>query len=265
MQPDSGEPGSNHMNPSTPTVNATATEQGRTSPRLWVAIMLSGAAALAAWFIVRSALPYLQVSPDHYGSYFWPRRWGLVLHIAGGITALAVGVVQLWLGLTDRVRLLHRTLGRLYVAVILVGSLAGFYLALTIPGNAPYAAGLFTLCVAWVVTTAMAVLAIQRRNVIQHREWMMRSYAVTFAFVIFRFGVDTLASQGVPPGDAQVIMAWACWAVPLLLLEPLLQFRKAVFAVGTPPALRSSQARARRLEFSASTVTPRATGRDRRA
>ena len=25
--------------------------------------------------------------------------------------------------------------------------------------------------------------------------------------------------------DAQAIMAWACWAVPLLLLEPLLQLR----------------------------------------
>ena len=60
----------------------------------------------------------------------------------------------------------------------------------------------------------------------QHREWMMRSYAVTFAFVTFRFGVDTLASQGVAVSDAQGIMAWACWALPLLLLEPLLQLRR---------------------------------------
>jgi hypothetical protein len=56
---------------------------------------------------------------------------------------------------------------------------------------------------------------------------MMRSYAVTFAFVTFRFGVDALISQGLQPGDAQAIMAWACWSLPLLLLEPLLQFRKA--------------------------------------
>jgi uncharacterized membrane protein len=237
VQPITGEAGSKHMNPRTPTVNATAAELPRTPARLWVAIMLSGVAALAAWFIVRSALPYLHVSPEHYGPYFWPRRWGLVLHIAGGITALAVGVVQLWSGLTDRVTRLHRALGKLYVAVILVGSLAGFYLALTIPGNAPYAAGLFTLCVAWVVTTAMAVLAIRRRNVIQHREWMMRSYAVTFAFVTFRFGVDALASQGLPLADAQVIMAWACWAVPLLLLEPLLQFRKAAVTASTRSAM----------------------------
>jgi uncharacterized membrane protein len=208
-------------------VNATAAAVTRSQSRTWIAVILSGAAALAGWFIVRSALPYFNVSPDHYGPYFWPRRWWLVLHIAGGVIALTVGIVQLWLGLTDRIARLHRALGKLYVGVIFFGSIAGFYLALTISGNPPYASGLFTLCVAWVLTTSMAVLAIRRRNVLQHREWMMRSYAVTFAFVTFRLGVDLLASQGVSTADAQGIMAWACWAVPLLLLEPLIQLRRA--------------------------------------
>lgn len=207
-------------------MNATAATVTRGNSRLLIASILSALALSALWFIVRSALPYFEMSPTHYGPYFWPRRWGLVLHIAGGITALAVGLVQLWLGLTNRVAALHRALGKLYVGVIAIASIAGFYLALTISGNAPYGSGLFFLCVAWVVTTSMAVLAIRHRNLLQHREWMMRSYAVTFAFVTFRFGVDALASQGVAIGDAQGIMAWACWALPLLLLEPLLQLRK---------------------------------------
>ena len=207
-------------------MNATAVAATRANSRLWIASLLSALALFALWFVYRSALPYFNVSQDHYGPYFWPRRFGLVLHIAGGITALAVGLVQLWLGLTNRIAALHRALGKLYVGVIAVGSIAGFYLALTIPGNAPYASGLFFLCVAWVITTTMAVLAIRRRNVPQHREWMMRSYAVTFAFVTFRFGVDALTSQGLAGSDAQAIMAWACWALPLLLLEPLLQLRK---------------------------------------
>ena len=207
-------------------MNAIVAEIARSKSRTWIAVTLGGAAMLAGWFIVRSALPYFNVSPDQYGPYFWPRRWWLVLHIAGGVIALTVGLAQLWLGLTNRVARLHRALGKLYVCVIGAGSIGGFYLALTISGNAPYATGLFMLCVAWVVTTSMAVLAIRRRNVLQHREWMIRSYAVTFAFVTFRFGVDLLASQGVAMADAQGIMAWACWAVPLLLLEPLLQLRR---------------------------------------
>jgi uncharacterized membrane protein len=207
-------------------MNATSAAATRSNPRLFIALALGALALFALWYVNRSALPYFGFSEAHYGPYFWPRRWWLLLHIAGGVTALTVGLVQLWLGLTNRTAALHRALGKLYVAVIAVGSIGGFYLALTIPSNVPYAAGLFFLCVAWVITTSMAVFAIRRRNVPQHREWMMRSYAVTFAFVTFRFGVDALVSQGVSASEAQGVMAWACWALPLLVLEPLLQFRK---------------------------------------
>jgi uncharacterized membrane protein len=207
-------------------MNATAATATRNNSRALVIAILSALALLALWFIGKRALPYFDFSPTHYGPYFWPRRWWLVLHVAGGVIALTAGLTQLWLGLTNRVAALHRALGKLYVGVIIVGSIAGFYLSLTIPGNPPYAAGLFFLCVAWVVTTTMAVLAIRRRNLPQHREWMMRSYAVTFAFVTFRIGVDALTSQGLSPGDAQAIMGWACWAIPLLLLEPMIQLRR---------------------------------------
>jgi uncharacterized membrane protein len=207
-------------------MNATALAVSRKTSRTPTILLLGTLALLALWFIARRALPYSDFSQDHYGPYFWPRRWWLVLHIAGGVTALSVGVLQLWLGLTNRISAWHRALGKAYVTAIALGSIGAFYLALTIPGNAPYAAGLFSLCVAWVITTSMAVFAIRRRKIPQHREWMMRSYAVTFAFVTFRFGVDALIARHVAPADAQAIMAWACWAAPLLLLEPLLQFRK---------------------------------------
>ena len=207
-------------------MNATTAAALRSNSRALIITILGALALLALWFVAKRALPYFDVNPAHYGPYFWPRRWWLVIHIAGGVIALTAGLVQIWLGLTNRVARLHRVLGKVYVGVILFGSIAGFYLALTIPGNLPYASGLFFLCVAWVVTTSMAVLAIRRRNLLQHREWMMRSYAVTFAFVTFRIGVDTLTSQGVTANDAQGVMAWACWSIPLLLLEPLLQSRK---------------------------------------
>ncbi|HEX6636514.1 MAG TPA: DUF2306 domain-containing protein [Steroidobacteraceae bacterium] len=206
-------------------MNATPAVATRQVSRPWLISFLAVLALLAAWFIFQRALPYFNVSLSQYGPYFWPRRWALVLHVAGGVVALTVGLIQLWLGLTNRATNLHRTLGKVYLGSILIGSVGGFYLAATIPGNAPYAAGLFALCVAWVITTSMAVLAIRRRNVNQHREWMCRSYAVTFAFVTFRFGVDAVSASGAAFADAQVIMAWACWAIPLLLLEPLLQFR----------------------------------------
>jgi hypothetical protein len=49
-----------------------------------------------------------------------------------------------------------------------------------------YVSGFFGLACTWVVTTSMGYVAIRNRAVEQHREWMIRSYVVTFAFVTFR-------------------------------------------------------------------------------
>jgi hypothetical protein len=39
---------------------------------------------------------------------------------------------------------------------------------------------------AWVICTAAALVTARNRRIIQHRQWMARSYAVTFTFVSSR-------------------------------------------------------------------------------
>jgi hypothetical protein len=73
----------------------------------------------------------------------------------------------------------------------------------------------------------MAYVAIRRGVIAQHREWMIRSYTVTFAFVSFRLIGRLLTHWHVATGDEiDAMMAWACWSVPLLLIEPLLQLQR---------------------------------------
>jgi len=190
-----------------------------------LALLLAVTAAAALWFVVQKVLLYGSFDPGAYDS-LWPRRFGLLAHLAGGTVAILTGVGQLWLGLTDRTAGLHRPLGRIYVIAVAVGAVGGLYLALTTGGFA-YSAGLSGLAIAWVVTTGMAVLAIHHRALHQHREWMIRSYIVTFAFVTFRIFEHILGSLNVaPPDQIASFLAFACWAVPLLLAEPLIQLRK---------------------------------------
>jgi uncharacterized membrane protein len=195
--------------------------------RVGLAVLLAVVAGAALWFIVEKALLYGSFDPGVYDS-LWPRRFGFLAHMGGGTIAILAGIAQLWLGLTGRTAGLHRPLGRIYVAAVAVGSVGGIYLALTITdGGFAYAAGLFGLAVAWLITTGMAVLAIHRRAVVQHREWMIRSYIVTFAFVTFRLFEHLLVSWKIAPdGQIETFMAFACWAFPLLLAEPLIQLRK---------------------------------------
>jgi hypothetical protein len=56
---------------------------------------------------------------------------------------------------------------------------------------------------------------------------MLRSYTVTFAFVTFRLAERRLLPlQRTSDDNLDAIVAWACWSVPLLVAEPLLQLRR---------------------------------------
>jgi hypothetical protein len=203
--------------------------QARESHIALIGIMATIIAAMA-WFVARKAHYLTDYSPGSYTEYFWPHRLGLVAHLVGGIVALLAGLTQIWLGLTHRTGPLHRALGKIYASSVLVGSLGGFYLASVIPGPPAYRTGLIFLNVAWLITTGMALYSIRTRRVEQHREWMLRSYVVTFAFVTYRLGENLVRHWVTLPetpdaDDIAIMMAWACWAIPLLLAEPLIQLR----------------------------------------
>jgi len=62
---------------------------------------------------------------------------------------------------------------------------------------------------------------------------MIRSYVVTFAFVTFRVVQPALqAAQIGTPLEQLALAAWACWALPLLVTELVLQGRKIVVVRG---------------------------------
>ena len=202
-------------------MNTNTANAARQRTRWPLVIVLGLLAATALWFVQHALHYYSDFSLASYGEYYWARRLVLVPHLFGGLLALSAGIVQLWLGLTNRIGNLHRNLGKVYVTGVVIGSLGGFYLALNIPpGYFAYAMGLFFLCVAWVTNTGMALWCIRQRQIEQHREWMMRSYVVTFAFVSIRLVSQWLHDYYHQPDvdvadDIGTALAWASWAVRL--------------------------------------------------
>jgi uncharacterized membrane protein len=195
------------------------------------AIPLAGVAA--AVFFTTAALPYLMLDPGVLTRYGARQGW-LLVHIAAGAVALLTGPVQLWLGVSGRTSGMHRRLGLAYVTSVGVSSLAAFYLATHTPFGFVFGAGLTGLAVAWVVTTTLAVAAVRRGLIEQHREWMVRSYVVTFAFVTFRVLWLGLQAAGVGTLQEQLALsAWFCWSVPLLATEAVLQGRR-IFGLQSP-------------------------------
>jgi arginine exporter protein ArgO len=76
---------------------------------------------------------------------------------------------------------LHRKLGLLYVSGMIVGSIGAIGLSVQTDFGWVFGAGLFSLAIAWILTTCLAFIAIPKGQVQQHKEWTIRSYVVTFA------------------------------------------------------------------------------------
>ena len=127
----------------------------------------------------------------------------LIPHTLCGLIALLAGPAQFSSRFRQRHLKFHRVLGRIYVISVFIGALSGIALAAGRPGLP----GTSMQAAAWIVCTTAAFITARNRQTAQHRQWMVRSYAVTFTFVSSRvlnlwprywshLG-DTLAAVGV--------------------------------------------------------------------
>lgn len=197
---------------------------GRSGPGTTALVSVAGLIAVA--FFALAALPYLLSSSYNAAAYAGRRGW-LLVHIVGGTIALLSGPIQLWLGIADRRIDLHRKLGIGYLAGVAIAASGAFWLAAHPSFGWVYGAGLGSMAIAQVVTTVLAFAAIKRSLIEQHKEWMIRSYVVTFSFVTYRlFGIAMGPLQLGTEAELNILLAWGSWALPLLVTEAFLQGRK---------------------------------------
>lgn len=202
--------------------------------RIMTALAWAVLVSLIAYFVLREVPRFFVWSEASYGAYYWSRATITFPHIVVSLLALVIGPLQFWPRIRNGYPKIHRTLGRIYLVSILFGGLSGLVMAIISSKGFFYASGLFGLGVAWLLTSGMAFIAVRRRNFIQHKQWMVRSYVVTFGFVTIRSitGLIIYYGIGMTGPDRQGLASWMCWAVPLLITELVIQGRQ-VFGGGT--------------------------------
>lgn len=164
-----------------------------------------------------------RVHPD-MKAVFEAHSIGIYTHIFASIVALVLGPFQFSRALRQKYTVVHRWSGRIYLlAGVLVGGAAGLYMAQFAYGGVVSRAGFTLLALGWLATGVMAYLAIRRRDVLNHRRWMIRNYALTFAAVTLRIYLGLFFAAGVKFEDFYPLVAWLCWVPNLLLAEWLLK------------------------------------------
>jgi len=143
------------------------------------------------------------------------------------MVALLTAPWQFFTGLTGNRMNVHRYTGRVFLGGVTASVIGATYLAFTTTFGWAFGFGLLGLAAAWASTTGMAYYAIRKGLVEIHKEWMVRAYVVTFAFVTFRVFSDFGPTSHLkPPGDLAITLAWASWVVPLFITELILQLRR---------------------------------------
>jgi uncharacterized membrane protein len=119
------------------------------------------------------------------------RKTLLFFHIILAVPSTFLGATLFFEPFRRRHLNYHRWVGKIYVTATLLSAVIVFPLALTNASGPIPRFGFSSLAFLWFVFTLYAYLAIRRKDVRAHRIWMMRSYALTFAFVhvnvTFRF------------------------------------------------------------------------------
>lgn len=144
----------------------------------------------------------------------------IYLHVFAAALALLLGPLQFAAGLRARHPQLHRWSGRIYLGVgVLLGGLAGLWIATHAYGGPLARIGFACLAVAWLYSGAKAFAAIRRGEVAAHRRWMVRNFSLCFAAVTLRLYIPLAFAAALPFETAYALIAWLCWVPNLLLAE----------------------------------------------
>jgi len=209
----------NEARQSRPTARITGMA-GRSKAPFFVLILAS------LWSLNKFALRYLTNDAGVLGIY-WSRRQWLHVHIAGAILPLLLGPVLMWFGLQRTRKVSHHLSLAAYIIGVGISATAGLYLAFHTDFGFAVGFGFASMAFAWLIATLVAAVAILRDMKEQYLEWVIRSYVLTFAFVIFRIVSEVFNVWGRGTIVEQMSAAcWVSWSVPLILTEVGLQARK---------------------------------------
>ena len=164
---------------STSTLPASGSAGSRFKTILWVSLGIT-----VLFVFITSELLLITDYPMYhaYRLQVIADRHLLIPHTLSGVMALLIGPIQFSSRFRQRHLKLHRVLGRIYVVSVFIGSFTGIALAAGRPGLP----GTSMQAAAWMVCTTAALITARNRQITQHRQWMARSYAVTFTFVSSR-------------------------------------------------------------------------------
>ena len=181
-------------------------------------MLLATAVALVSYRYLANVGPM----PPTIVANLFARPW-LPVHVAAASTALLIGSVQFSGALRSRLPHAHRILGRVYVLGCLVGGLSGLVLAFGSTAGPIATAGFGLLGAAWIIVNLQGWRSALLRRFPEHREWVIRSWALTLSAVTLRVYLPLVPLFGIPVLESYRAISFLAWIPNLIVAEAYLR------------------------------------------
>ena len=191
---------------------------------VWAALL-----GATAYYLYESAAYVIFAEPQP-GTTLLNRRMWYFAHIVTVLPILVIAPLQFVAKLRQARPFIHRLLGRLFLGASILGGMSAVYLGVTIRyegSRLPLA--LFGLV--WIAFSVIAWICARRGDYANHRQFVIRSLAIAFAFVWIRL-LYTFHDQlfwFVSPGEVRdTTREWLSFVAPLLIAEAWLTWWPAL-------------------------------------
>jgi hypothetical protein len=150
----------------------------------------------------------------------------LVLHVIGGIVALVIGPFQFIAAIRARWPRIHRATGLTYIAACAVAAPAGLVLSVGTTAGPVAGAGFAALSLLLLYFSGQGLRSALARRFDEHREWMLRSFALTAAAITLRLMIPASFMLGFDFVASYRVIAWLCWTTNLAMVELYIRRRR---------------------------------------
>ncbi len=146
-------------------------------------------------------------------------------HVYSAIFVLLAGFTQFNNQLLRHYPKVHKVLGYLYVGVVLLlAAPSGVFIGWFANGGLFPQISFVTLGILWFWFTLKAILCIFKKDLLNHRKFMYRSFALACSAITLRLWKVILVYLFHPaPMDVYQIVAWIAWVPNLLFAEWLIK------------------------------------------
>lgn len=146
-------------------------------------------------------------------------------HVYSSIFIIALGLTQFSKTIRTRFGFIHKLSGKAYIMLILfIASPSGLVMAYYANGGIITQVSFSILSILWFVFTLNAFRSIKKGNYLKHRNFMIRSYALTLSAIslrLFKFGIVSIFE--LPPMDTYKIISVLSWTINLIVAELIIR------------------------------------------